>query len=76
MSNIMGFGIDPDDFEDWNEFDDELKKRRDDYLAACNHEQISFTLTDFFFVEDGVYPDDFELVLVLRAITSLLIYST
>ena len=27
MSNIMGFGIDPDDFEDWNEFDDELKKR-------------------------------------------------
>lgn len=65
MSNIMGFGIDPDDFEDWNEFDDELKKRRDDYLAACNHEQISFTLTDFFFVEDGVYPDDFELVLVV-----------
>ena len=65
MSDIMGFGIDSDDYEDLDKFDDELKKRRDDYLAACKHEQISFVLTDFFFVEDGVYPDDFELVLVV-----------
>ena len=27
--------------------------------------QIKIALTDFFFIEDGIYPDDFEWILVI-----------
>ncbi len=50
------------------EFDEEeerINARRAEYLKSITDKQIEITLTDFFFVEDGIYPEEFELVLVI-----------
>lgn len=51
---------------DGGEVGNELtEERRTAYLQNLDREQIKFSLTDFFFIEDGMYPSEFELVLVI-----------
>jgi len=40
-------------------------EHRAEYLRNLSKEQININLSDFFFVEDGIYPSEFELVLVI-----------
>ena len=35
------------------------------YLQSHKDKQLLISLTDFFFIEDGMYPDEFELILVV-----------
>lgn len=42
-----------------------IEQERKAYLENLQREQIKIELTDFFFVEDGIYPDEFELILVI-----------
>ncbi len=42
-----------------------VEERRRKYLANSDRKAIEFMLDDFFFIEDGIYPTDFELVLVV-----------
>ena len=41
------------------------EKKRKNYLEYDVETQIKIELTDFFFVEDEIYPDEFELILVI-----------
>lgn len=59
------------EFNPYNLGDEIVEERRAAYLLDCKREQISFTLKDWFFIEDGIYPTSFELVLVVMKDGSL-----
>lgn len=42
-----------------------IAQKRKNYLEYWVEEQIKLELTDFFFIKDGIYPADFELILVI-----------
>ena len=42
-----------------------ILQERKAYLENLQRDQIKIELTDFFFVEDEIYPDEFELILVI-----------
>ena len=54
--------------ENMNDIDMEyeiIQQERNAYLETMQRNQIKIELTDFFFIEDGIYPEEFELILVI-----------
>ena len=42
-----------------------IQQERKAYLENLQRSQIKIELTDYFFIEDEIYPDEFELILVI-----------
>ena len=44
----------------------EMKKHeREVYLKKSTHKELNIEFSDWFYVEDGMYPDDYEMILVV-----------